>query len=42
MADFKKRFDVQLKQELSDHGSSITGIHQHTAAATYMATCVMV
>jgi hypothetical protein len=25
MADFRKRFDTQLKQELSDHGSSITG-----------------
>jgi hypothetical protein len=25
MADVRKRFDTQLKQELSDHGSSITG-----------------
>lgn len=25
MGDFKKRFEVQLQQELSDHGSSITG-----------------
>lgn len=24
-ADFQKRFDTQLKQELADHGSSVTG-----------------
>ncbi|KAF6264340.1 anaphase-promoting complex, cyclosome, subunit 4-domain-containing protein [Scenedesmus sp. NREL 46B-D3] len=28
MADFRKRFDVQLKQELADHGSSITAPQQ--------------
>jgi hypothetical protein len=42
MADFRKRFDVQLKQELSDHGSSITGDQQACRSTVARSTNVSV